>query len=68
MCRFHFSVGVWLVDKFKAYQSTILPVNMILIAVFYQILLFLGGHILLGGFNFGDEALDLYRVDAKYSG
>ena len=68
MCRFHLSVGVWLVAKFKAEQSKIPPGNMMLISVFYRSLLFLVDHILLGGFNLGDEAFDLYRVDAKYSG
>ena len=41
---------------------------MILIDVFYQILLFIGDSILLGGFKLGYEALDLYRVGSKYFG
>ena len=41
---------------------------MTLIAVFYHILLFLGGSILLGGFTLGDEVIDLLGVDTKFSG
>ena len=38
-----------------------------LIYVLYQILLLLGGFILLGGFKLGDEVLDVSGVDAKIS-
>ena len=39
-----------------------------LIAVLYQILMFIGGYILLGRFKIGDEFPDLLIVDAKFSG
>ena len=37
-----------------------------LIYIFYQIVLILGESVLLGGFELGDEVLDVYGVDAKY--
>ena len=36
-----------------------------LIYIFYQIVLILGESVLLGGFELGDEVLDVYGVDAK---
>ena len=41
---------------------------MILIAVFYQILLFIGYPILLGGFKLGDEVLDLTGLGVIFIG
>ena len=38
------------------------------ISIFYQLLLFLGYPILLGGFKLGDEVPDLSVVEAKYYG
>ena len=34
---------------------------------FYQIILILGESIFLCGFELGDEVLDIYGVDAKYT-
>ena len=44
------------------------PQNMMLIYVLYQILLFIGDTILLGGFKFVDEILDLLRLGAHFLG
>ena len=38
-----------------------------MIADLYQILLYLGEYILLGGFELGDEVPDVSVVDAKFS-
>ena len=54
--------------KFTAEMITCSPRNMILLPVFYQLLMFIGHHILLGRFKLGDEALDLSGVDAKSFG
>ena len=35
------------------------PQNLMLISFFYQLLMFIGDRILLGGFKLGDEVLDL---------
>ena len=51
--------------KFKAYQSTISPVNLMMIAVLFQVILFLGYYILLGGFKLVEDVLYLLVVDAK---
>ena len=39
-------------------MSTCLTQNLILVAVFYQLLLVLGNPIFLGGFKMGDDDLD----------
>ena len=54
--------------KFKVEQRTSPPGNLMTISVFYQLLLFLGYPILLGGFKLGDEVPDLSVVEAKYYG
>ena len=41
--------------------------NLMMVYVFYNILMFLEGNILLGGLKLGDEVLDLSVVDVKYS-
>ena len=41
---------------------------MILIAVLYHLLLFIGDCIVLGGFKFVDEVHDLLVMDTKFSG
>ena len=38
-----------------------------MVYVFYNIIMFLEGNILLGGLKLGDEVLDLSVVDVKYS-
>ena len=50
----------------KAYKSTSPPVNLILIAILYQIILILNVYVLLGGFEPGYEVLDVYVVDTKF--
>ena len=60
---FHFSVGVKLVVRFKADHNTIPLENMTLSSDFYQLLLFLGYSILLGGLKLGYEVLDLLGVE-----
>ena len=50
----------------KAYKSTSPPVNLILIAILYQIILILDVYVLLGGFEPGYEVLDVYVVDTKF--
>ena len=49
----------------KSYNSTIPPGNIIRIAIYYQIILILGDSVLLGGFELGDEVLDVFDVDEK---
>ena len=63
---FHFSVGVKLVVRFKADHNTIPLENMTLSSDFYQLLLFLGYYILLGGLKLGYEVLDLSGVENFY--
>ena len=36
-----------------------------LIEIYHYIILIIGDSVLLGGFELGDEALDVYGVDAK---
>ena len=55
-------------DRFKTKQSTTLPVNLITIAVLYQLLMFLGGSILLVILIPADEVLDMLAVEAKIYG
>ena len=50
------------------YQIRTTPVNLIMIAIFYQILLFLGDSTFFGGFKLGDGIPDLSVVDAKFYG
>ena len=50
----------------KSEKTNGTPVNMILIAVFYQIFLILGESILLGRFKLGDEFLDVSSEDTKF--
>ena len=45
-----------------------LPQNMILISIFYQIILFIGDPIWLGGFKLGDEVLDLSVLGTIFIG
>ena len=52
--------------KKKVETSTFPPQNLMLIAVFYQILLFIGDPILLGRFTLGDEVLDLSGLGAIF--
>ena len=54
-------------SKNKADNSTIPIVNLMLIAIFHNIILVIGDSVLLGGFKLGDEVLDVYGVDAKFS-
>ena len=53
------------VSSTKAKNSTIPPVNIDLVAIAYQIILTLGGSVLLVGFKLRDELLDVYGVDKK---
>ena len=53
--------------RFKSEHIKILPVNPVLIAVFYQIPLVIGDSIFLGGFKLGCDVLDMSVVDAKNS-
>ena len=39
-----------------------------MIAVLYQILLFIGDHILFGGFKLGDEVLDMSGLAEIFTG
>ena len=39
---------------------------MMLVYVFYRLIIFLGYPILLGGFKFGDDFLDISEVEPKY--
>ena len=48
--------------------STRRPQNMITIAVFYHVLLFIGYPILLGGFKLVDEVLDMLVMGAIFIG
>ena len=48
--------------------STRRPQNMIMIAVFYHVLLFIGYPILLGGFKLVDEVLDMLVMGAIFIG
>ena len=52
--------------RFKADHNTIPLENMTLISDFYQLLLFLGYYILLGGLKLGYEVLDLLGVENFY--
>ena len=54
--------------KFTVDNSTYPPLNMMLVSIFYQILMFIGYPILLGGFKLGDDTLALSGVGAKYFG
>ena len=49
-------------------MKTLPPQNMILIAVFYQLILVIVDRILLGGFKLGDEVLDKSKLGAKFLG
>ena len=49
----------------KSYNSTCPWENLILIAIFYHIILVIGSYVLLGGFELGDEVLDVYGVDKQ---
>ena len=49
-------------------QITIPPVIMMMVDVLYQLILFLGDYILLGGFKLEYEVLYLLVFDAKFSG
>ena len=51
---------------FKADHRIIPLVNLILVAFFCQLLLFLGGSVFLCGFKLEDEFLDMSGVDAKF--
>ena len=42
------------------------PQNLMLITFFYQLLLFIGDPILLGGFKLGDEVLDMPGLGSIY--
>ena len=55
-----------MVSKTKTEKITSPPVNMMLITIFYQIILNLEESILLSGLKLGDEALDVYNMDAKF--
>ena len=52
--------------RFKADHNTIPLENMTLSSDFYQLLLFLGYYILLGGLTLGYEVLDLSGVENFY--
>ena len=58
-----FPVQCMTVSSTKANNSTIPPVNINLVAISYQIILTLGGSVLLVGFKLRDELLDVYGVD-----
>ena len=60
-----FPVQCMTVSSTKAKNSTIPPVNINLVAISYQIILTLGGSVLLVGFKLRDELLDVYGVDKK---
>ena len=55
-------------NRSEYFKRTYPPQNTMLIAVFYQLLLFIGDHIFWGSFKLGDEAVDLSGVNAKYFG
>ena len=54
--------------RFKAEQSISPMGNLMPIAVFCQLLLFLGDYILFDKFKLGDTVLDMLVVDAKIIG
>ena len=49
-------------------MSTRPTLNLIMIAIFYQILLLIGYPIFLGGFKLGDEGLDLSGLGTIFFG
>ena len=63
---FNLPASVWLVYRTKTEKINILPLNMMLIYIFYHIILILGDSVLLGGFKLGDKAPGVYGVDAKF--
>ena len=65
-CIFHFPFSALLVSKTKSENCSIPPVNLMMIAILYQIILVIGDSVLLGGFKLGDEFLYVYCVDAKF--
>ena len=67
-CRLEFPLSVLLVSKLTVEMTKLPPQNLILISVFYQILLFIGYTILLGGLKLGYEVLDLLGREAIFFG
>ena len=57
---FHFPVSVCLVSMTKSEKSTIPTRKRILVVISYQIILILVESILLGGFELGEEFLDVF--------
>ena len=57
-----------MVTKFTVDMSTCTPLNLITISVSFQILLFIGYPILLGGFKLEYEVLDLSLLGAIFFG
>ena len=55
-------------SKTKAYKSARPPENLILISVFYQLIMFLGEYVLLGGLDIRYEFLDVSGVGNKFEG
>ena len=66
--RIHFPLGVFLLPNYKSQNTTTPTVNIMLIYFFYQILLILGDSILLGGFELGDDLLDVSSAYTKNQG
>ena len=54
-----------MVSNTKADKSTTPPGNMMLVEIFNNIILIIGDYVLLGGFELGDEVLDVFGVDEK---
>ena len=65
-CIFNFPVSVLLYSNNKADRITILPVNLMLIKIYYHIILILGDYDLLGGFKHKYDVHDVYGVGAKF--
>ena len=53
-------------SKNKSEKKTIPPGNLLLVAIYYQLILILGESVLLGGFQLGEDLIDVFCVEKTF--